>query len=70
MKKKYSIYRIEERDLCVPSDNYYSRSGDWIKQQVNILIFIESFDTYEEAETFILTNFTQDVYTIKTVYLK
>ena len=53
MKKKYSIYLIENTIFCVPSTDFYARGNDWQTEEKNILSFIESFDTLEEAETYL-----------------
>ncbi len=53
MKKIFKIYRIIDKDVCVPSDDYYSRRGDWQTETLYTLSFVEDFETEEEAVQYI-----------------
>lgn len=64
MKKVFFIYRFSELEVCVPSQDYYSRSGDWSTESSNSLICVsDSFDSEKEAEEYLLSDeFLESVY--------
>ncbi len=71
MKKVYRIYCIVEKDVCVPSDGYYSRRDEWSKDTMNTLSFLDEFDTEEEAIAHLnLDKYLKGEYTILPVYKK
>lgn len=44
----YTIYEIKERDVHVPSEDYYSRGGSQT-ETIKTLVETQSFATMEEA---------------------
>jgi hypothetical protein len=46
---KFKVYRIAQKEICVPSENYNARSNDYQTETLNVLIFVEEFKTHEEA---------------------
>jgi len=69
MKKVYKIYSFEKKEMCVPSNDYYARSGDWYTSDTEYLEpYSDEFDTMEEAEK-ALESYPKDrVYTILSIY--
>lgn len=54
---KYSIYKLETKQVCAPSEDYYARRGDWQTEEVIVLVFIEGgFDSQEEAVQYLKDN--------------
>lgn len=50
MKKKYCIYQLVTKRVCLPSTNYYARDNDWDAEDITILVFIAEYDTESRAE--------------------
>jgi hypothetical protein len=47
---KYQICSIESKEVHVPSDSYYARSGDSSTESIRVINpFSELFDSFEEA---------------------
>lgn len=53
MKITYKVFKQENQTICVPSTDYYKRRGDWQTEDIPKLIFVDEFDTPEEAAQFI-----------------
>lgn len=50
---KYSVYSFENKTVCTPSSDYYSRGNDWATSEVEVLSHWNDFDTEEEAIKYI-----------------
>jgi hypothetical protein len=53
MKTYYRVYYIENKEICIPSTDYYSRSGDFHTDYVSLFIPTEEFENKEDAVNFI-----------------
>lgn len=53
MKEVYLVYKIESKTILVPSKDYYARSDDFSKDDIDFLSFNESFTTKEKAIDYI-----------------
>lgn len=49
MTKKWILYRVEETEICIPSDDYYKRQGDFYTQLNTVLFEKGNFNSEEEA---------------------
>lgn len=49
MKKTFKVFVIRSIEVCTPSTDFYSRSGDWQTETVANLVFVDEFDSEEEA---------------------
>jgi hypothetical protein len=69
---KYQICEIIDRDVCVPSQDYYSRGDTWSNQSINeIISFDPLYDTIEDAlKHFNETNYRNGTYTILPILIK
>ncbi len=71
MKKVYRIYCIVEKEVLVPSDDYYRKENDWHKETIKTLSIVEDFDTEEDAVMYLQQNQNSEQdYTILPVYIK
>ena len=67
MKPKYQLFEIREKEVCVPSTDYYSRGNDWQSASFPVLVPAEILDSLEEALE-IVKQYPQIKFTILTIY--
>lgn len=61
IEKVYKIYSLETKEVCVPSNDYYSRRGDFQLEFINVLeSYGDEFDTLEEAERSLEKEYPKD----------
>jgi len=41
---KFKVYRIEQKEICVPSEDYYAPRNDFQTDTLNVLKFVEELD--------------------------
>ncbi len=70
MKKVYRIYCVVEKEVCVPSDDFYRKGNDWQTETINTLSIVEDFDYEEEAIKYLEnTDYSKGDFIILPVYL-
>ena len=68
MKIKYSLYLQTKSKYCVPDKDYYGNEI-WYEGSFCNFLYIDSFETKEEAIAHIQNNKSTDIiYTIKETY--
>lgn len=76
MKKVFAIFKFEEKNIHVPSTDYYARGNQSETDSINIIHQVgDTFSTFEEAEKDILegdySNYGKDyTLTILPIYVK
>lgn len=56
---KYAIYYIEQKEVCIPSTDYYRKSNDWYTETIECLTLLDDdFDSPESAIEYIKKNFS------------
>lgn len=68
---KFKVYRIAQKEICVPSEDYYARSNDYQTETLNVLTFVEEFKTHEEALEYVnklIKDVEPDSYPFKDVF--
>lgn len=75
MKKVFIIYWIKDKDIHVPSQDYYARNNDSSTDTIDVLNQMQTFDTYEEAEQNLLnppedSEWQKGIYVILPAYIK
>lgn len=77
MKKVYRVYSLSTKEVCVPSTDYYARSDDWYRDDLDILLQESSdvLNSLEEAEEFIKEMLEEPAnakteFEIKTIHIK
>lgn len=63
MKIIFTVYQIVNKEVCVPSDDYYARDNDWQTSTIEALEKISEFTTKNEALELIGT-FSKGTFTI------
>lgn len=53
MKVTYQIFKLINKEVCVPSKDFYSRNGDWGGEDIQTLLLIEKKDSLEEAVAYL-----------------
>jgi len=75
MIKKHKLFRLEQKDVHIPSTDYYARPGDSQTETLSVLDYGVCFDTEEEAleeieERFKNSSYEKDEFVILPVYSK
>jgi len=53
MKVTYQIFKIIDKEVCVPSTDHYARNGDWGGEHIKTLHLIKEEDSLEEAVAYL-----------------
>jgi hypothetical protein len=53
MKVTYQIFKIIDKEVCVPSEDHYARDNDWCKEDIQILYLVHKEDSLEEAVAYL-----------------
>lgn len=56
MKKVYTIFKITDTDIHVPSRDFYARNNEPQQETLPIFKFYNEFETEQQAEQFLTDN--------------
>ncbi len=68
MKKVYSLYRLVDKNIHVPSTDYYARNNQSDTESIITLCFMKSFNQEKEAEDY-LSEFFNSMSQVKSEYI-
>lgn len=68
---KYRIITVQEKRVCVPSDDYYAKGNDWSKDEISYIEHIPLlFDSVEECVEHVKNDLPKGEYMFIPVYIK
>lgn len=75
MIKRFKVFQIEQKNVHVPSTDFYARNNDSQTDTINILGYGSVFDTEEEAlkdieDRFKNSSYSEDEFVILPIYSK
>lgn len=65
----FKIYKIENKEVYTPSDDYYARRGDSSIDTIRVLVECDTFSNMEDALNALKSdNYSNGDYTILPIY--